>query len=65
MLFLGLDKQNVLTRTLISLCALLVFLVNQTAAAGSGRFFNISATGTASRLSITLCLIPHQPVVDY
>lgn len=56
MLFQGLGKQNALRRTLILLCALLLFVVNQTTAAGSGLFFNVAATGPASQVSITLCL---------
>lgn len=62
MLFLGLDKKEVLMRTLISLCTSLIFMINQASAAGSGRFFNVSATGTASLLSITLCLNGKGPV---
>lgn len=56
MLFLRSDKQNVLRRTLISLYALLALVGNQAIAAGSGLFFNVSATGTVSQVSITLCL---------
>ncbi|WP_133136304.1 hypothetical protein [Legionella rowbothamii] len=56
MLFLGLGRHNALRRTFISFSALLALVVNQTAAARSGHFFNVSATGPASQVSITLCL---------
>ena len=56
MLFLGLNQRNALSRTLILFFALLVFAVKQTSAAGSGLFFNVSATGAAAQVNITLCL---------